>query len=153
MHTFVHFDTVVAMASYTLGLSILWSHNWPVGAYTCTVRAHENMNTHTFTVRLYWLPRIYQLLDSSTGTNYTPHHSACHKEMKSRQLASSVQYHSGELNQLGTAPRRSTHFKLAPHSLMEEIQWRITLLWKLNPSSKFLSLTFIMFSIVCVCVS
>lgn len=50
-----------------------------------------------------------------------------------------------------TAGRSSTHFKLAPYWLMEEIH-RITLLWKLKTSSySTSSLNFIMCSIVCVC--
>lgn len=137
----VHFNIVDAMTPYTLSLSSIWS------MYTCTL----NMNTHTWTVSLDWLPRIKWLLDSSSGTSFTPQHLACHEEKKSKQLAGSFAS-LGELNQQGMTSRKSTHSKLALHWLMEELQRRKTRLWKLNTSSySTLSLAF-KCAPLCVCV-
>ncbi len=140
MLEFVHLN-----ASYTLSLSSFWSQSWPVATHAHT-RKHEHTHTHGPSAQTgcqklnsYWIPAQAQIMLQ---------HSACREEKKSRRASSLA-----SLGGIKSKGNGSARFKLAERWLMEEPQWRITLLWKLNTRSySTLSLTFIMCSIVCVCV-
>lgn len=114
---------------------ILLFLSWPVGTHM-----QKYMNTHgQFSQDL--LPRIRLLLESTSGTHFTPQHLACHKE-KSR-LASSLPSIRHHALQTGTALINGRNS--AKKNTVVETQH------KLQPTSSF---TFLMCSIVClwVCV-
>ncbi len=99
---------------------------------------HLKKWAHTRTISSDWLPRIRQLLDSSTGTNFTPKHLCL----------------SGGGEGVQT-PSQCTPFTWAPHTSLINGWISVKNNSAVEPdtsSCSASSLTFIMCSIVCTCV-